>query len=358
MTTKKLYELTDEHRAQLKPWTDRWIANAMSTKPMDDEDRKQTRIAIEGTYEAAGKEKPIVVFAPSPFVAAFATGFASAIWHKRGLDATSDATYDATHAATSAATRAATHAAAYGEKETDLSKWYVMPGDMAKLASGIGVGAFGLQCASRAYALYQGGNQWSGWTAYLSFFRHVAKLPLDYSNWKHFESATIHCGPRYVHEKFCIISDRPRVLKVDPQNRPHCEDGPFCAWSDGCELYSWHGTRVPADWIVNRKTLDPKIALTHENVELRRAAAEIVGWAKVLECVSARVVDEDKDPEIGVLLEADIPDSPGARFLKVRCGTGRTFVLPVPGEMKTALDANSWTYGIDAKELLELEART
>lgn len=569
MTTKKLYVLTDEHRAQLKPWAQRWIANAMSTKPMDDDDRAKCVEAVYGMYEAAGLKRPRVVFVPSPFVARFAAGFAAAIWHARKcqgagtgnatlhatrdatldaadaatfratlaatsratlndtrnrteaetstatLDATSaatlsatlnatssatqatasnttwaeasdetlSATFRATSAATSGATRDAaeaatsaasrdaeyatravtetatrtdTHWAASGfavrevsfgtsdaaysatglatdsatsealdeavsgvvntatEQETyaatradtllgvdvatelsarlvyavnpnvvqyssqdvfysalsatndatsaaakaSLSEWWVMPGGMRALADQIGVGSFGIQCASRASDMWQGGNQWSSYDSFLSFFRHVAKLDIDYSKWQHWETLSLHSGPRFVHEEFCIISDRPRVLKVDPQNRPHCEDGPFCAWSDGCELYSWHGVRVPADWIVNRKTLDPKIALTHENVELRRAAAEIVGWAKVLECVSARVVDEDKDPEIGVLLEADIPDSPGARFLKVRCGTGRTFVLPVPGGMKTALDANSWTYGIDVKELLKLEART
>ena len=39
MARKKLYELTPEHRAQLKPWADRWIANAMSTEPMTEADR-------------------------------------------------------------------------------------------------------------------------------------------------------------------------------------------------------------------------------------------------------------------------------------------------------------------------------
>lgn len=32
--TRKKYELTPEHRAQLEPWRDKWIANAMSTAPM------------------------------------------------------------------------------------------------------------------------------------------------------------------------------------------------------------------------------------------------------------------------------------------------------------------------------------
>jgi hypothetical protein len=54
----KKYKLTKEHEAQLKPWADKWIANAMSTKPMDDHDRDQMRIAIKGLYEAADLAPP------------------------------------------------------------------------------------------------------------------------------------------------------------------------------------------------------------------------------------------------------------------------------------------------------------
>ena len=42
--SEKLYQLTDKHRAELKPWAEKWIANAMSTKPMDDEDKMAMKI--------------------------------------------------------------------------------------------------------------------------------------------------------------------------------------------------------------------------------------------------------------------------------------------------------------------------
>jgi hypothetical protein len=195
----------------------------------------------------------------------------------------------------------------------------------------------------------------------LSFFRHAAKLGethgVDYSKFQHFEEANIHGGPRYMHEEFCIISDRPTVLKVDDQNRPHCEDGPFCRWSDGSALYSWHGTKVPAEWIEHKDRLDPRVALTHENLELRRAAAEIVGWKRVLQHLRAKPIDVDDNPEVGTLLEVDLPDAPGSRFLQVRCGTGRDFVLAVPNTLKTAREANAWGYQLDPSEM-ELEVRT
>ena len=55
---RKLYSLTDEHRAQLKPWAERWIANAMSTAAMTEEDREVCRDAVEGLYRAANLEPP------------------------------------------------------------------------------------------------------------------------------------------------------------------------------------------------------------------------------------------------------------------------------------------------------------
>ena len=52
------------------------------------------------------------------------------------------------------------------------------------------------------------------------------------------------------------------------------------------------------------------------------------------------------------------PASPWrARFLRVRCATGRDFVLSVPVAMTTALEANAWTYGMTPEEY-QLEVRT
>ena len=101
-----------------------------------------------------------------------------------------------------------------------------------------------LECAQMAWKMGNGGNQWSAWCAFLTFFRYVALLDLDYSKWDHYEKAAVHAGPRWMHSKFCIVSDRPSILKVDDKNRPHCDDGPFCEWRDGSQLYSIHGVRV------------------------------------------------------------------------------------------------------------------
>ena len=100
------------------------------------------------------------------------------------------------------------------------------------------------------------------------------------------------------------------------------------------------------------------MALTWENVEQRRAACEIIGWKNILDVLDATIIDEDMDPMIGTLVEVNIPEIGKEKFLRVMCGTGREFALPVPPEMKTALESNAWTFGMDTSEFIIPEVRT
>ena len=154
------------------------------------------------------------------------------------------------------------------------------------------------------------------------------------------------------------ISDRPSVLKRDNEGRLHCETGPSIAYRDGWALHHWHGVSVPKEWIEDKASLSAKTALTWKNVEQRRAACEIVGWEKILTELKAETIDKDDDPMIGELVEVTIPDVGKEKFLRVVCGTQRRFALPVPPDMKTALQANAWTFGIDGDALKALEVRT
>ena len=203
--------------------------------------------------------------------------------------------------------------------------------------------------------MWQGGNQWSGWTAYLSFFRHVAKLNLPiYEKFDHWEKATIHGGPRIIHPEFCIVSDRPLTLTVDAQNRPHGENGPFCEWRDGSRLYSWHGIRIPAWCIEHKSKITKQTILAEGNTEIRRAMCEIIGWPKALEMLGGKIIHTDEC--LGLprkLIETDIGGT-RVRLLHMVNGTiehgeRREFVEGVPVEISTCHDAVAWQYGLPAK---------
>ena len=159
---------------------------------------------------------------------------------------------------------------------------------------------------------------------------------------------THYCGIVNMFDTHVFISERPIVIRFDDRNLLHCEDGPAIAYEDGFTVYSWHGQRVPKTWI--EEGVSAKEALTCENIEQRRAACEIVGWDKILDDLNVEVIHEDGDPEIGTLVAVDIPDIGREHYLRVKCGTGRGFAIPVPPECKTALEANAWTYGLESYE--------
>lgn len=182
--------------------------------------------------------------------------------------------------------------------------------------------------------------------AYLNFMDEVLDCGLDQI--KGLSDITHHCGIVNMFDTHVFISERPTVIRFDDTKRLHCEDGPSIAYEDGFEVYSWHGQRVPKRWIM--EGLTAKEALTCENIEQRRAACEILGWPHVLDELNAKVLHEDGDPEVGTLVAVDIPDIGREHFLRVQCGTGREFAIPVPPECKTALEANAWTYGVEPWE--------
>jgi len=140
---------------------------------------------------------------------------------------------------------------------------------------------------------------------------------------------------------FAVAVARPFVSK-DPQNRVHKDNGPAIVWGKD-KKYFWHGTEVPGDWIEKKDSIDPSLALTHNNIEQRRALCEIIGWTKILAKLDCCTIHKDK---YGELIEVNLPDSPKSRFIRVHCATGREFCLPVPNTVKTAKEAVAMTYNV------------
>jgi len=399
--------ITEEEEKLLEAHSKKWIANTMSTEPVN---KSRLISAIKALYAASNLKEPRIVIVSSPRIMAFAGGFAAAIWWSKknnnnviatdaatyaatyaGTDAatyaatraatyaatdaatraatyaatyaatraaTDAATYDATDAATDAATRATTDAATDAATRTATDEGFLYIA--LKLQQEYGIPhEFMLSCACKWWAMYQGGNMWGAWECYISAFRDVLgiKLP-QYEKYMAWEACAIEGGFRIMHDEFCIVSDRPEILRVDNENRPHCENGPSHKWRDGWSLYHWHGVKIPGEWVTGSPP-SAKEAITWSNIEQRRAACEIVGWGNILKELNAKIIDKDEDEEIGTLIEAEVPDSGKERFLSVKCGTGRTgIVLPVPREMKTALQASAWTYGIDDLYAYKPEVRT
>ena len=372
--------ITPDEKARMGEYAKLWIARAFRTDPIEFD---KIIPAIKGIYAAAGLKEPRVVIAPSPLVMAFAYGASAAIWHRQKTAATRAATYAATdaateaatraatYAATEAATRAATYAATYAATEaatyaatraaTDAA------GNLAALACEHMAGKLGIECAKQWSRAYQGGNMWAGYDCYLTACRDIIGLELkEYAAYAHWEQAAIHGGFRVMHEEFCIVSDFPEVIRVDADNRPHCETGPSHRWRDGWSLYHWHGVKVPAHWIEDRANLDPNEVIKVENTEQRAAGAAICGWPKMLSVLKSKTIDKHNNPEIGELIELNLPGlNESGLFLKAACPRNGIIVEGVPRvsdidnlPIRTAIAAQAWRLGDPQSEFMIPPVRT
>jgi len=202
------------------------------------------------------------------------------------------------------------------------------------------------------------GNQDASWLSFYDFMFEEVIPEKDHLAKGLMELAEC-CGWLNVYEDVVVFQDRPEFIKMDENDLLHSETGPAIKYSDGMTVHSWHGTRIPGEWIENPESLKPAEALAWENVEQRRCACEIIGWDTILESLNCEVIDTDGDPSIGTLVEVDSVSGDGRdRFLRVVCGTGRKFALPVPPEMKTALEAQCWGYNVPVDIIKGIEVRT
>lgn len=235
-----------------------------------------------------------------------------------------------------------------GEKEPEI-RWVRSPFEGAKLKVELGGSWFDGLC----YGQYD-----AHWLAFYDAFRRMG-LEDETKEIVPLMELAKNCEWWWALEGLAILGERPTKISLDENNVLHCGDGPAMEWSDGSKIYVWHGTTVPEQWIMDKDSVDPSLALNHQNAEERRCLCEILGWEKVLSKLEHKTIDVNSDPEIGELFEVRLPNVNAEsdrdafsdeRFLKVLCGTGRSFVIPVPPTMKTALEANAWTWNLSPNE--------
>jgi hypothetical protein len=221
------------------------------------------------------------------------------------------------------------------------------------------------------------GQHWTGWMAWRLWFRDHGHLDLDGDLWDRaqaYADANV-AGYWWAYRDFAMVADRPTVLHVEQiapagwgSHRLHREDGPAVAWADGTAVHSWHGTRVPAD-LIEGDGWDYERIMREPNSEIRRCAAERMGWPKFVDAGRLTLVDEAPDPGNAphVLRLYDLPvrlyDEPVRLLLMTngspdRSGDLRQYGETVPGTIQTAIEAGAWQYGWPADAYKQLARRT
>ena len=337
---RKIEKLTAEQAALLPQFRAQWLQWGINT---DRADRAKAEAAVLAMRARIGTTKrPIFVWCESPATVALAVHFLKSEPFKKWADSIPDT--------------------------LESSLWSSLE---SSLGSSLGSSLRSSLWSSLGSSLESSlesilGNFWWGqhdsyWIAFYLFCRDVvgvkyaAQKSSDLDLWRDVSQS---CCWWQCYENYVIISDRPTVCCMDDRDVLHCQSGPALAFADGWMVHAWHGVSVPAEWIEDKLSLTPSVALRQTNTEQRRAACEILGWDSILRDLKAKTIERDHDPEIGELLEVELPYAGRERFLRVRCGTGRTFAIPVPPDMETALEANAWTYDLPTDLLKMKENRT
>lgn len=222
---------------------------------------------------------------------------------------------------------------------------------------------------------------WAAWESYLTAARDVLGLRLpSHAKYEAWERCAIHAGFRMMHTEFCVVSDRPEILRVDAKSRPHSEEGPSHRWRDGWSLWHWHGVRVTEQIIMRPESLTAAQVQSEQNAEVRRVMVERMGWQRYAEEAGAIVLHIDEMctqlPAIPVselvseadrlvvsyragveraeLLEcANLRDFEGRPIRLVRLtdpSTGRHYVLRVQHDVTRCYEGIAASFGMTEKQ--------
>lgn len=154
------------------------------------------------------------------------------------------------------------------------------------------------------------------------------------------------------YDNIAVVSDRPNELHLDNEGRLHNHSGVAISFRDGWCFYASHGMDIPS-WIIEHPEQITADKINSEsNVEVRRVMLEVYGIDKYFnDDANCQLIDADQD--FGYLYMRSQEDDEDIYMLKLlnstpeEDGTRKTYIIRVPPTMKTARQANAWSYGFD-----------
>ncbi|MGK7904184.1 MAG: DUF6745 domain-containing protein [Hormoscilla sp.] len=211
----------------------------------------------------------------------------------------------------------------------------------------------------------------------MDFCISVMHCEHDQKAWQVLKMLSSSCNVIYPFEKIAIISDRPKKIAMDSQNRLHAESAAAVQFRDGYSFYSYHGVTVPEsysqappdrweeDWYIKEldfelknkliQVLPTELVRSHwllkeRNSELRRSLISRLGYKRLYQELQAEKLDSWQDYEL-LKIKAKIDEEP-INLLKMTCpSTGEVHAMRVPPNMTSAREAISWVnWDIDPEQ--------
>jgi hypothetical protein len=351
----RIDNLTDEQKAAMPAWRDKWIAIGLKTGAAD---RPLFDRAVKECYRFAKLEQPEVVWTTSPLTVVLTGNIAAYVLSKpresvarKAADMACEqvlelavpdaATRDAVRAEIRHATSEALAKCAPAEPKNG-SKKSQKPNQEPTEAEVRSV----LDSMRKMLWARFGGQLWPAWTAWSSFYREVCglQLPDDLDDRaRAYEDTVKSASWWFPHKQFVVVAERPTWIDLDPAGRLHSEARSAIAWPDGWGVYCWHGMRVPSDIIFEPEAITIERIEGENNAEIRRVLVERYGAERYLRETGAKEIHRDS---FGVLLQKDQPNDEPILMVDVLNstpepdGSRKRYMLPVHPELRPLLGEN------------------
>jgi hypothetical protein len=205
---------------------------------------------------------------------------------------------------------------------------------------------------------FVGASWWGAHDAYwVGWYRTAEQLGVEFSQDQLDRLAEVEAECRaalwaWTYEGGVIVCDRPSICKMEEfvptQWRLHCEDGPALAFRDGYAVYAWHGVRVSEKTILAPETLTVAEIDAETNAEVKRVMLDRFGFDRYVAEAGLAPAQTDacgtlyrmgETTLVAVLNSTPEPD-----------GTTKRYVLPMPGEMRSAKEAVAWSFELSEEE--------
>ena len=219
----------------------------------------------------------------------------------------------------------------------------------------------------------------SGWFSFYTFFQKIGIVSSpDFE--RYFGLVKNHgLWSIQFFNDWCIVTQLPKIIRRDNENRLHSTDGPCIEWRNGEKNYYIHGIYFePQLWeeVVSGKNADPTTILKIQNQEQKQAALSVIPIKTLLEKSCAYKIDEylKPEPKLSKKLVKDYKkldfshpielyqiQNGAARFgideeikiLHYFCpSTGREYFDFVPPNINSAVKGISWKFGISEEDYI------
>lgn len=199
------------------------------------------------------------------------------------------------------------------------------------------------------------GNHDSNWLVFYAFFHFECGVPGLEKVLPLLEAAK-HVGWYWTSSEeggVAVVSNKPRELHRDAQNRLHRDGGPAVSYGDGFSLYFLHGVSFDTDSMQKFVTtpadqLNPDEILNIKNVEQRAEVIKKYGINKLFEKLPTTLLDSDtitdgsgtKHPY--KLYKVMIGDNERTYLRMENPSVEETHIEAVHPDCQTVAQANSW----------------